>query len=93
LFDMNDRSPSWDAGRDRWQTVRNERPIPPAESQRSVWPPVEVVAWVVWERDGLELIDTTAHAYAGRDVRVELTDVRRAQVKYLWLAAQDVRRR
>ena len=90
---MKDRTPSWDAGRERWQAVRNERPVPSRESQRSIWPPLHVTAWIVWETDGLELVDTTAHAYAGRDVRVELTDERREQVKFVWLAAQDVRRR
>lgn len=75
-----------------WQRVLNERPIPRRDAQRDFAFPVDVTAWVVWERDGLELIDTTAHVWAGRDVMVRLADDRR-DIAWVWLAAQDVRRR
>jgi len=91
--DWRGTTPSWDETRPHWQKVRNERPIPPRDTQRSIWPPIQVTAWVVWEHDGLELIDTTAHFFAGKDVQVELVDGRREQIKWVWLASQDVRRR
>jgi len=53
---------------------------------------VPVTAWLVWERDGLEVVDTIATHWAGRDVLVELVDARQ-QVKGVWLASQDARRR
>lgn len=74
------------------QGIRNARPIPPAGHQIAAKPPIDVVAWIVWERDGLELMDTTAQAWAGRDVLVAVRDVR-WPVLGVWLAAQDVRRR
>jgi len=87
-----DRHPSAADRAALWQTVRNERPIPPRAAQRDFYPPVDVTAWVVWERDGLELVDTTAHIWAGRDVLVWLPTPRR-QINWLWLSALDVRRR
>ena len=89
---MGDAAPSWDAGREQWQEIRNGRPIPAREQQRRLAPPVPVTAWVFWERDGLELVDTVAAHFAGRDVLVELRDGRQ-QLHGVWLAAQDARRR
>jgi len=74
------------------QLIRNARPIPPARHQVAAKPPIEVTAWIVWVRDGLELFDTTAQAWAGRDVLVAVRDVR-WPVLGVWLASQDVRRR
>lgn len=74
------------------QGIRNARPIPPAGRQVAAKPPLDVTAWVVWDRDGLELLDTTAQAWAARDVLVAVRDVR-WPVLGVWLAAQDVRRR
>ena len=74
------------------QAIRNSRPIPPAGHQIAARPPIEVTAWIVWARDGLELLDSTAQAWAGRDVLVAINDVR-WPVLGVWLAAQDVRRR
>lgn len=85
-------SQSWDAGRAQWQEIRNARPVPDASAQRRLAPPVPVTAWVVWERDGLELVDTTATHYAGRDVLIDLQDPRH-RIQGVWLAAQDARRR
>jgi hypothetical protein len=83
---------AWDAHGARRQTIRNERPIPPRSSQVALDRPVAVVAWIVWENDGLELVDTEASAWAGRDVLVRLLDQRRRGLG-VWLAAQDVRRK
>lgn len=77
---------------DARQAIRNARPIPPASRQVAAAPPIDVIAWIVWERDGLELIETRAEAWAGRDVLVAVRDVR-WPVLGVWLAAQDVRRR
>ena len=74
------------------QLIRNARPIPPAGGQVAAKSPIEVIAWIVWGRDGLELVDTTAQAWAGRDVLVAVRDVR-WPVLGVWLASQDVRRR
>lgn len=74
------------------QSIRNARPIPPASRQVAAPAPIDVTAWIVWERDGLELIDTRAEGWAGRDVLVAVRDVR-WPVLGVWLAAQDVRRR
>lgn len=87
-----DRQPSFEDRAALWQAIRNERPIPRRAAQRDFYPPVDVTAWVVWELDGLELIDTTAHVWAGRDVMVWLPGPRR-QIGWVWLAVQDVRRR
>lgn len=74
------------------QGIRNARPIPPVALQVAARPPIDVTAWIVWDRDGLELLDTTAQAWAGRDVLVAVRDVR-WPVLGVWLVAQDVRRR
>jgi hypothetical protein len=74
------------------QRIRNARPIPQAGRQVAAQPPIDVTAWIVWERDGLELLETTAQAWAGRDVLVAVRDVR-WPILGVWLVAQDVRRR
>ena len=74
------------------QAILNARPIPPSERQMAAKPPIDVSAWIVWERDGLQIIQTTAQAWAGRDVLVAIQDVR-WPVLGAWLPAQDVRRR
>jgi len=74
------------------QRIRNARPIPPAALQVAAKPPIDVTAWIVWDRDGLELLDTTAQAWAGLDVLVAVRDVR-WPVLGVWLVAPDVRRR
>lgn len=47
---------------------------------------------VVWERDGIEDVDTVAWGWTTRDVLVELADPRRFIIG-TWLPATDVRRR
>lgn len=81
-----------DVHRQHLQAIRNARPIPPIRHQVAAAPPIPVTAWVVWERDGLELVETTAEAWSGRDVLVALRDVRWPTLG-VWLVAQDVRRR
>jgi hypothetical protein len=84
---------SWNA-RDRLhQVIRNARPIPPGDAQRRFPEPVAVTAWLVWERDGLELVDTIATSWAGRDVLVELSREPRAWALGVWVSVQDARRR
>jgi hypothetical protein len=74
------------------QAILNARPIPASGRQIAAKPPIDVTAWIVWERDGLQIIRTAAQAWAGRDVLVAIRDVR-WPVLGVWLAAQDVRRR
>ncbi|MBX9245849.1 hypothetical protein ICW40_13655 [Actinotalea ferrariae] len=74
------------------QAIRNARPIPSGGRQTAAKSPIEVTAWIVWALDGLELVDTTAQAWADGDVLVAINDVR-LPVLGVWLAAQDVRRR
>lgn len=85
-------SQSWDAGHGAWQAIGNARPIPAADAQRKLAPPAPVTAWIVWERDGLELIDTIATHYAARDVLVGIQDPR-LRTQGVWLTVQDARLR
>lgn len=68
------RSQGWDAHRAYWQEITNARPIPPARLQVPARAPVAVRARIVWERDGLELIDSTASYWTARDVLVDIRD-------------------
>lgn len=72
------------------QAILNELPVPPRHLQHDCL--VRVGARLVWERDGLELLDTTAYAWFGRKVLVEVLDHRR-QTHGVWLHISDVRRR
>lgn len=82
---------AWDAHATLWQPVLNERAIPHRRAQRSLDLPVPVRARLVWERDGVEQVDTVAWAWTSGSVLVELHD-RRRQTIGLWLPAPDVRR-
>gem|GEM_PF-929759 len=75
-----------------WQRILNERPIPPRHLQNITRMPIPVTARMVWERDGVELVDTVAVDWVGRDVLVRVTGPRR-QTSGVWLDAADVRRR
>jgi hypothetical protein len=81
---------SWDSHRGFWQDILNELPIPRRSLQHDCWVPV--TARIVWERDGLELVDTIAYAWFGRKVLVEVLDHRR-MIHGVWLHASDVCRR
>lgn len=83
---------SHDAHAAERQGICSARPIPSSKRQVRASSPIAVTAWVAWQRDGLELIDAEAEAWAGRDVLVAIRDVR-WPVLGVWLAAQDVRRR
>lgn len=82
---------AWDEHRDRWQAVLNARPIPGRATQRDLPEPVPVRVVLRWERDGSEMLDTEAVAWAGRDVLVEVDDAR-VRIRWLWLDAADVQR-
>ena len=81
---------SWDSFRDQWQDIANSFPIPPRARQHDCRIPV--TARLVWERDGVELLDTTAYAWCGRLVLVEVLD-RRQRTHGAWLHVSDVHRR
>ena len=81
---------SWDAYRDQWQDISNALPIPPRRRQHDCRIPV--TARLVWERDGLELVEAVAYAWFGRLVLVEVLD-RRQHTHGVWLHVSDVRRR
>lgn len=91
-MDGRQESLAWDSHRELWQDVRNSRPIPRPDQQVRAPEPIEVTAWIYWSRDGLELVDTLATHWCGRDVLVLLSDPR-TRARGVWLAAQDVRRR
>ncbi len=44
-----------------------------------------------WEHDGVELRDTEAVAWAGRDALVQVDDAR-LHIRWLWLDVADVER-
>jgi hypothetical protein len=50
-----------------WQEITNAHDIPPWRSQRDC--NIAVTARLVWERDGVELIATTAYAWSGDFLR------------------------
>ncbi len=83
---------SWDAHAAHWQPIRNEVPIPARRAQVSCGVPIEVTARVLWEHDGVELLETVVWAWSSRAVLVELHD-RRRQTIGVWLPPCDVRRR
>jgi len=81
---------SWDSSRDAWQDVLNALPIPPERDQRHMTQ-VRVRARVVWERDGVELVDGRAEYWAGRAVLVHWRDLRLRNLG-VWLDVGDVER-
>jgi hypothetical protein len=85
-------SQSWDAYRDLWQAIVNARPIPPRRAQKVAPWPIPIRARVVWERDGVELVDTVATGWTSRLALVEIVD-HRWRLRGVWLDAADVRRR
>lgn len=72
-----------------WQRILNARPIPPRRSQRTGWVPV--VARIVWERDGVERVETAAFAWTSDLVLVQLADAR-YRFRGVWLVPADVER-
>lgn len=74
---------------DRWQRILNARPIPPWRSQRTGWVPV--TARIVWERDGVEHLETYAFAWTHELVLVQLIEPR-YRFRGVWLDPADVSR-
>lgn len=75
---------------DRWQKIRNARPIPERRLQTSGH--ILVRARIVWEHDGEQWIDTVAFAWTSRLVLVQLVD-QRYLFRGVWLDPSDVERR
>jgi hypothetical protein len=74
-----------------WQRILNEHDVPPRRVQRDGW--VRVTARIVWERDGVEYLETVCVGWTSRLARVELAPhERRRRILVAWLAADDVRR-
>ena len=74
-----------------YQQLLNARPIPPRDRQNPHRAPIAVRVRLVWERDGVEHLDTRAWDWVGRDVLVDVPGPR-LQVNAAWLDAADVRR-
>lgn len=74
----------------KWQRILNAQAIPPRWQQRDCLVPV--LARIVWERDGDELVASSAFAWAPCLVLVELRDTR-YRLRGVWLKPTDVCRR
>ena len=85
-------SQSWDAHRGDWQAVLNARDVPPLRSQTIPADPIAARVRIVWERDGVELVDTVVTGWTSHLVLVLMTD-HRARIRGVWLDPRDVRRR
>ena len=79
--------PAWDEG---LQEVINGFDVPRRFTRPKVG--IDVVARVVWERDGEELVETSAVGWTRDLVLVQLQD-RRSQFRGVWVRPRDVRRR
>ena len=79
----------WGGGHAVEQRIVNARPIPARRLQHNCLVPV--TARIEWEEGGVELVETVATAWAGRDVLVQLD--RPARVKGIWLGVADAPRR
>lgn len=73
------------------QHILNAHDVPPGV-HHDVENPIPVTVRILWERDGLEEVDTVAVEWTSRLVRVWLSD-RRWQPAAVWVPAEDVRRR
>lgn len=76
----------------RLQRSLNARPIPPLPRQHRGRTPIPVRARVVWERDGVEYLDSVAIDWVDRAVLVHVRDDRHLTQGVL-LDIDDVRRR
>lgn len=77
--------PTWDHYHQR---ILNAHEVPPRNQQVDLYPEVPVRARIVWEKDGVEHINTTACAYSGRLVLVHTYD-RRSRTTGVWLDVKD----
>lgn len=80
----------WADHRDLWQDVLNECFVPERAVEQAWRGSDSVIAQVVWERDGLEEIETVVLAQTGDIRQVELNDDRRF-IKKLWLHRDHIR--
>lgn len=71
------------------QIVLNAHCVPARGEQHDFPQPREVVARVHWQIDGWETVGTTAEAWAGDLILVNLPD-RRSQLRGIWLHTVDV---
>ncbi|MFC8797253.1 hypothetical protein ACFT2C_05945 [Promicromonospora sp. NPDC057138] len=81
---------AWTEHRDLWQGVLNECFIPERAVEQAWHGSHSVIAQVVWERDGLQEIETVILAKTGDLRQVELIDDRRF-IKTLWLHHDHIR--
>lgn len=80
---------------DRLQRILNAKPGPgpwPNAVLHRLRVPIPVAVRLVWERDGVEYLDTIATAWGGLHVLVTITD-RRRRFGFVWLHCDDVGRR
>jgi len=82
----NESVTSWHDG---IQAVLNAHCVPARGEQRDFSQVREVVARVHWQADGWETIGTSAEAWAGDLVLVNLPD-RRSQLRGIWFHTADV---
>ncbi len=80
------------ADADLWQEIVNARRAPPAWTQWSDGARYAVVARLVWERDGEELVETWSELSSSNLVHVEVRDPR-YRLLGVWLDAADVQSR
>lgn len=85
-------SQSWDAHREDWQAILNAHPIPPLRVQAIARDLIPVTARIVWERDGVETVETVVAGWTSCLVLVLMSD-RRTRTRGVWLDPADVRRR
>jgi hypothetical protein len=80
------RQPGWSPG----QRILNDQGA--REPEHTLHPPVPVVARILWENDGEEMLETEAAGWSGQLVYVRVPDTR-YRLTSVWLSAADVRRR
>lgn len=91
---MSDGFPqvTWYANREHWQALTNAREVPERRLQHELAAPIPVRVRLIWQRDGVEFLDTLAVGWAGQLVHVQLRDVR-SRAAFAWVHAEHVQRR
>jgi hypothetical protein len=86
-----------DAFDDRRQRILNSKAGPgpwPGAPMHQLSQGVRVTVRLVWERDGVEYLDTIATHWGGLHVLVDITDRQhRYELRGVWLHCDDVGRR
>lgn len=73
--------------------ILNARPIPPLRVVQTIARDlIPVTARIVWEREGVELVETAATGWTSHLVLVLMSD-RRTRTCGVWLGTVDVTRR